>query len=84
MSLLIEVYSGDQYRSWDDAERSGGVYSFKSNWAGTHTEGAVQILEELYAAMRTVAECIDGGYDIFVRVKTDDPIAQTHLTKGSV
>lgn len=84
MSLLIEVYSGDQYDSWREAERSGGVYSFKSNWAGTHTESSVQILEELYAAMRTVAECMDGGYDILVRVKDDDPIAQTHLTKGSV
>jgi hypothetical protein len=64
MATFIQMYNLDQYTSWEDAAKHGGVYS-----CIVHSEDPLAI-EDAMEAAHTAALMIDGSSQMDTRVVT--------------
>lgn len=66
MSTFIQMYNLDQYTSWEDAAKYGGLYS-----CIVHSEDPLA-LEDAMEAAHTAALMMDGSSKIETRVITKE------------
>jgi hypothetical protein len=68
-NVFIEMYRNSQYAFWDDAIRSGAVWSVSVPQYDGDTSGILETrYQSLIKAIRAATDCCDGNEQMHVRI----------------
>lgn len=68
MSCTIEMFNYGQYNSWEDADRSGGVYN-----SVVHSDMTPALLDDITEAICNACDMMESGARVAIRVREPAP-----------